>query len=610
MIDANLQSSENNLKNEVIKEEIEFQYARYLVMLFTIYLASLVIPALLFMTYMILFFLPHFLETTSILSLFTEIKPILALISMPLVFIGCYLFRLFFVVLTTRFFWRWSEKKVPTKDGIIPRNFTSRVAQHYHIRSFVLKYGKNLIMKGPFPWLYNWLLNFIGVSKIGKGTTIEEAVASDRYIDVGKNCYIGVNSAISAHAVEGLFGNISYFEVKVGNNVTSAGVNIVGPGSEVHDNSYLLPLASAGKHSVIKGNNYYWGIPLRKIFKKKIMQYLDISPQDLEKNENIEKYIEQKLINERETEKSFTKSNEFLEKEQRNEKSTEETIDLGNLTEQDLKIDFTSSSAISRVNIKFLVFYIPIFWISGMLIITIFYTFISYVKNWLLIAFFMPAMLIILWFLFIMSCFFFSKLFLILINLIHKPKEGLFKAEKGDNDFEFWCLRTELKKIVFWLIRSWPLPWMDILAFKWFGIKMTLSSSLYDTWCDGEFIKLGRRDLIGQGATIMSSMVVGKYLIIKKVIVDDYALIGGYTAIAPGTRVGKESIIGALSTTTYNQKIDPGWIYMGIPASKFKPNKYAESHREILVRKDVDGEEKFEVEYEVNVDEDKKKHLA
>ena len=610
MIGSNLESSEKNFKKEVIKEEIEFQYFWYLIMLFTIYLFSLIIPALLFMTYLILFFLPHFLETTDFISLFTEIKPVVALLSMPLVFIGCYILRSLFVVLTTRFFWRWSEKKVPTRDGIIPRNFTSRVLQHYHIRSFVLKYGKNLIMKGPFPWFYNWFLNFIGVSKIGKGTTIEEAIASDRYIDVGKNCYIGLNSAISCHAVDGIFGNISCFEVKVGNNVTSAGVNIVGPGSEVHDNSYLLPLASVGKHNIVKGNNYYWGIPFRKIFKKKIMQYLDISPQDLEKNENIGKYADQNLINTNEVEKGLNKSEEILEEEDINENSQEEPVDLNSLTEQDLKIDFTSSSAISRVNIKFLVFYIPIFWLSGMAIITIFYTFIFFVKNWILIAFFMPAMLIILWFIFIMSCFFFSKLFLILINLIHKPKEGLFNAEKGDNDFEFWCLRTELKKIVFWLIRSWPLPWMDILAFKWFGIKMTLSSSLYDTWCDGEFIELGRRDLIGQGATIMSSMVVGKYLIIKKVIVEDYALVGGYTAIAPGTRVGKESIIGAMSTTTYNQKIDPGWIYMGIPASKFKPNKYAESNREILIRKDVDEEEKFEVEHEVNVDEDKKKHLA
>ena len=45
---------------------------------------------------------------------------------------------------------------------------------------------------------------------------------------------------------------------------------------------------------------------------------------------------------------------------------------------------------------------------------------------------------------------------------------------------------------------------------------------------------------------------------------------------------------------------------MGIPVNKFKPNKYAESRREILVKKDVDEEKKFEIEHEINVDEDKK----
>jgi hypothetical protein len=139
--------------------------------------------------------------------------------------------------------------------------------------------------------------------------------------------------------------------------------------------------------------------------------------------------------------------------------------------------------------------------------------------------FFLPTMIIIMWFIFIVGCFFFSKLFLILINLIHRPKEGVFRAEIGDPDFEFWSLRTEIKKIVLWLLRNWPLPWADILAFKFFGIKMTLSSSLYDSWCDSEFITFGRRVLVGQGTTIMSSMVVGRYLIIKHVICGDYSLI-------------------------------------------------------------------------------------
>ena len=34
----------------------------------------------------------------------------------------------------------------------------------------------------------------------------------------------------------------------------------------------------------------------------------------------------------------------------------------------DLELDFTTSSAISRVNIKVLAIYLPIFWLSGMLV--------------------------------------------------------------------------------------------------------------------------------------------------------------------------------------------------------------------------------------------------
>ncbi|MFX0164786.1 MAG: hypothetical protein ACFE9V_05645 [Candidatus Hodarchaeota archaeon] len=606
MAETKLESIENETGNELIREEIKFQYFWYLFMLFTIYLGSLVIPALLFMSYVILFFLPYFLDTTNFITLFTEFRPFLALISMPLVLIGCYIIRLFFVGLITRGFWKWSEKKSPTKNGIIPRNFPSRILKYYLIRSFMIKYGKNSFTKGIFPWLSNWFFPFIGASKFGKGTTFEESVTNDKFIEVGKNCYIGVNSAISSHTTEGIFGNISYFKVKVGNNVTGAVMNIIGPGSEVYDNSFLLPLASAGKHSVIKGNNYYWGLPLRKIFRKKTMEYLDITPDELEKNENIKQYRDKIFYQNLKLENSSTKIDENCEKEKKIEEIYEEKIDKNTLSEEDLALDFTTSSAISRSNIKFLVVYIPIFWLSGMLVTIGFYTFTYYVQIWIILAFFLPAMVILLWFIFIMACFFISKLFLILINLIHKPKEGTFKAEAGDPDFEFWCLRIEIRKIVLWLIRNWPLPWMDILAFKWFGIRMSLSSSLWDAWCDGEFIEFGRRNIIGQGATVMSSMVVGRYLIIKRVTCDDFAVIGGQSTIAPGTIVGKDSVVGAISATTYNQIIEPGWIYFGIPVIKLKENKYTESQREILMKRDVDNQKKYEIEHEINVDEDKK----
>ena len=176
---------------------------------------------------------------------------------------------------------------MPSKDGIIPRNISSKTLDYYHIRSFMLKYPKYKFTKGLLPWLANWAFKFIGSNKIGKGSYIEEQVCGDKYLDIGNNCYIGVNSILASHLVEGIFGNISYFKVKLGDNVTFSGQNPIAPGCNINNNSYLLPLASATKFSVLKGNNYYFGIPLGRIFKTRIKDYLQITDNELKKDKEL-----------------------------------------------------------------------------------------------------------------------------------------------------------------------------------------------------------------------------------------------------------------------------------------------------------------------------------
>lgn len=594
----------NDSEDEVIKEEVELHYHVYITLFAFIFYISWVFSGIIFFYYVLQFFLPNVLETRDFLSLFIEFKPLLSLLSMPFVLIGCYLLHLSFLALATRLLWKITEKISPSKEGIIPRNIRSKAANYYHIRSFILKYGKNSFAKGVFPWLSNWFFNFLGASKIGKGTTFEESIVNDKFLEIGENCYFGVNSALGTHVVEGIFGNISYFKVKVGNNVTAAATNLVGPGSEIHDNSYLLPWASAVKHSLLKGNNFYWGMPLRRIFRRKIMGYLDVSQKDLERNENIEGYKDKKLLKKLKAEELNDIKPEN-DKEQLIAELSDNKIDINSLTDEDLAIDFTTSSAISRVNIKFLAIYLPIFFLSGFLV-AIFWYWYFLDENWIPIIAFLPLAIFGSIYFFTLACLIFSKLFLILINLLHKPKEGVFKAEIKNTDFEFWMIRTELRKLSLWLFRNSPFTWLDVLAFRWLGVKMDTSSHLNDTWCDGEFIKFGRKNLIGQATVLMSSMIVGKYLLIRSVILDDYVMVGAQTTIVPGTIIGKETMVGAASTTTMNQVLEPGWIYTGIPVLKFKPNKYALSRREILMKRDVDEEKKFEIEHEVNIDEDKK----
>jgi len=275
----------------IIKEEINLQYHWYLAAFFIIYLGSIIIPALLLMIYVQFFYVPYFLNSSNIISIFTNLEPLVASIFMPFILIGCYLIHILFVGLITRWFWHITEKRSPSKDGIIPRNIPSKTLNYYHIRSFMIKYPKNAVLRGPFPWLINWLYNFVGSNKIGAGSTIEEQFGADKFVEIGKNSYIGVNSGFSSHAVEGIFGNISYAKIKLGDNVTTAGLNCLAPGVEIEDNSVLFPLAGATKYSTLKENNFYFGVPLRKIFTKKVLSYLDINEEELKQAEQVRSKI-------------------------------------------------------------------------------------------------------------------------------------------------------------------------------------------------------------------------------------------------------------------------------------------------------------------------------
>ena len=275
----------------------------------------------------------------------------------------------------------------------------------------------------------------------------------------------------------------------------------------------------------------------------------------------------------------------------------------------DYTIDFVTTSAINKIGYKFLALYIPILWVSGYITAAVFFDISRYIP-WYINMFLLPVWLFILYFIFLFGIAIFTKAFLLMINMIHKPKEGVFRAEEGDQDYEFWRLRVELKKLVFWFMSNGPIPWVVMWGFRWMGINVDFSSHMQDSWSDGGFIEFGRNVTIGQGSVLMSSMVVGKYLIIKRIVLGDHTLVGGVSHISPGTILGKESVIGAFTTTVPNQYIEPGWIYFGPQfARKLKPNKYAEQRRDVIIRKHVDEEVKYEVKQKVNIDEDKKKLL-
>ena len=185
------------------------------------------------------------------------------------------------------------------------------------------------------------------------------------------------------------------------------------------------------------------------------------------------------------------------------------------------------------------------------------------------------------------------------MNTLHKPREGVFLRDISDRDYKYWSLRNVIKKWPIWLSHKFPFPFMDNICFKMFGVKTKFRNSLFEGWVDCEFIEFGKDIIIGQGSIIQSSIIIGNHLIIKKTIFKDNVKIGAHTVVAPGTLIGKNTILAANSTTTVGQTLDEGWIYLGIPAKKFKENRYNEEDLEPILEKSIENIEELRKTYEL-----------
>ena len=176
----------------------------------------------------------------------------------------------------------------------------------------------------------------------------------------------------------------------------------------------------------------------------------------------------------------------------------------------------------------------------------------------------------------IVSSIFTAKIFLAFINIIHKPKEGVFERSKKDKDYCYWSLRSVVKKWPFWLARQLNLPLLETLAFKILGVKTSFSNSLHEGWIDCEFVDIGKNVRIGQGSLILSNIIISDRLIIKKVIVKDNVIIGAHSVVLPGTIIEHNTILDAISMTTVNQHLENDSIYRGVPAKKMMNNLKSE----------------------------------
>lgn len=224
----------------------------------------------------------------------------------------------------------------------------------------------------------------------------------------------------------------------------------------------------------------------------------------------------------------------------------------------------------------FILLYLLVIWLSIFPCFFLFAKLFSIFEvSLLFIGLILPLFLFIIYVIFFVSSIIWSLLILRIVNLFHTPREGVFPRDPRNKDYFFWSLRSVIKKFPIWVCHNFgPFPWTDVFAMKRFGNKITYKSPVFDAWVDAEMIDIGKATTIGQGCVIMTSMITLNNLILKRVVIGKDCVIGAHSVISPGTTMGDNVILGALSTTNLDQELDAGWVYMGNPAEKIKPSDF------------------------------------
>lgn len=222
---------------------------------------------------------------------------------------------------------------------------------------------------------------------------------------------------------------------------------------------------------------------------------------------------------------------------------------------------------------------------------------------------FLPLLGVVMYLTAVFTAMIFAKILLIIVNSIHKPREGVFLRDPSDKDYRYWSIRNVIKQWPIWLAHRFPFPFLDNLCFKLFGVKTKFSNSLFEGWIDTEFVEFGNNVVVGQATIIQSTLIIGNLIMIKKTKIDDNVRIGAHCIIMPGTHIGKNCILNTWSATMVGQELEDGWIYLGGPAQKFKRNRFFEEDIEDKIQLRVDNLEKLAQTYDSQYDKTKRRKI-
>jgi len=150
-----------------------------------------------------------------------------------------------------------------------------------------------------------------------------------------------------------------------------------------------------------------------------------------------------------------------------------------------------------------------------------------------------------------------------ILNKLHPPQEGIF--ERGSKDWKYMHRRFWIAYLPIWLARALPLPWIDIVCYRIFGVHIGKNVVAYEGYIDPEFIEIGDFTMTSLNICIFSHLIYHDKVIIKKVKIGDQCIIGPQTIISPGTIMHKGAILGANSYTWIGQELEGDLIHVGTP---------------------------------------------
>ncbi|QEE16597.1 hypothetical protein DSAG12_02427 [Promethearchaeum syntrophicum] len=160
-----------------------------------------------------------------------------------------------------------------------------------------------------------------------------------------------------------------------------------------------------------------------------------------------------------------------------------------------------------------------------------------------------------------------TKIYIGLLNLRHKPIEGVFLRSEKDKDYVYWNRRNLSRIFLNWILFSVPFTFLKkAFAYQFFGVPIGKNVAMNHCWVSPEFIEIGNNVKIGQAAGVYSFQFEGDKLLVAKVIIKDDVLIGPQAVIYPGTLVNEGVTLdgGCFSDPFTEYKANS--VYHGTPA--------------------------------------------